>query len=402
MHRLAVIFSLMSTSAISFSQQFDEAADFQFGSFAVTPTIDISLNYDDNVTSDATDTISSWSNLIAPQINLSSIVGTSEFSFGYRLENEVFFSSEEDDSTDHFLFADVDMELSARNFLSVAIEYEDGHDDRGTIYSIGRGSTESSPDEFKQTKFLSKYTYGAQSSLGQLNLSLNLTELNYDSSEIDSLIRDRTFATLAGEFVYKVGNASSVTFELNTTDIQYKFALDEANPLDSNTYSALVGVKWEATAQTSGFAKIGYQTKDFDSDLREDFDGVDWSAGVTYTPNDRAIVNFRSRATTDETNGEGNFIRKEYHRLQWDHAWLERFRTTASVSLTYDTYEGDFIESINQIREDDTVALKAGMFYQFRRWFNIELSYVHSDRSSNRDEVNFDRNQLTFNVFLTL
>lgn len=383
------------------AQQFDESASIAFGGFDVTPSVDVSLRYDDNVTYAATDKIDSWSRIIAPQLSMVSSLGSSQVSIGYRIVNEEFFSSKADNYTDHFFVAGVDLDLSARHRIKAGIKFEDGHDERGSVFSIGASDNLTTPDKYKQSQFNVLYSYGAFNADGRLNLNLNIRELDYDIGLDFYRARNRKLSTIGGTFFYRVGATTDLTFDLDFTEVDYKLALDTNNVLDSTNSSALVGIEWEATAKTSGFAKVGYQTKDFDSSLREDFSGVDWAAGVLWEPVDYASIELSTRADTDETNGDGNFIRGRTHSVEWRHEWLERVRSSATISWNNSRYEGQLING-TEIRADDYLGFNASVYYQFRRWLNFEFGYSFSERDSNRDRINYDKNQFIINALITL
>ena len=55
--------------------------------------------------------------------------------------------------------------------------------------------------------------------------------------------------------------ATDLTFDVIYNDIEYDFAIDPTAPLDSEETRLLVGVEWESTAQTTGYAKIGNRKK---------------------------------------------------------------------------------------------------------------------------------------------
>jgi hypothetical protein len=392
---------LFTTTSIGISaQQFQDAASIEFGSFDVTPTLDFGFRYDDNVIRSSTDKISSWSQIISPQVVMLNSFGASQVRVGYRLRNERYYSSSEDNYTDHFFFAGVDFELNSRHRLDIGLDYTDGHEDRGTGFSIGNAQAINSPDKFKQAEFDMLYSYGAFNADGRLETNFNITNRDYDINTPQYLARDRTFTTLGGAFFYRIGAATDATFDIIYRDVSYKFDANTLSPLDSQQISYLLGLKWEATAQTSGFAKIGYQEKDFESALRDDFSGVDWAAGILWEPVEYSSVEFTTRNDTNETNGEGNFIRGRDYEVEWRHEWLERLRSSASITWGTDRYEGQNIGL--SIREDDLTRFRASVYYQFRRWVNIEVGYIYDERESNRTAIEYDRNQFIINALFTL
>ncbi len=396
---LCLATSLVSSQ--SFAQSSSKVGSVPMGGFDFTPSLEVGLGYDDNVTQKNLDQISSWSRHIAPEFLFSTTFGVSDFVVGYRLENTAYFSSQDDNSTDHFLTAQVNVELDVRNRITTTVRFTDGHDDRGSNFSIGLSDSLNTPDTFKESAFDIRYTYGTFNSDGRLELNLDISDLNYDDSSLTYLVRNRKISTFGGTFFYRVGAFLDATFDLKRAYVDYKVPAVPNNELDSYTDSTLVGLRWEATAKTSGFAKIGYQTKKFDSALREDFSGIDWNAGLTWEPNDISTFSFRTSADTNETNGEGNFIRSRTYSASWEHIWLERLSSRVRVGFDNERYEGQLIDGFD-IRSDDLFNFSGKLNYQFRRWLGFELSYRYNERESNRQFIDFDRNRFLLNAIITL
>src|SRR5258706_10067848 len=70
----------------------------------------------------------------------------------------------------------------------------------------------------------------------------------------------------------------------------------------------LVGVKWEATAATTGTAKFGQMTKKFDSAGRQDFSGSSWDVGVRWSPLSYSVFDISSAKQTAESTGVGDAV----------------------------------------------------------------------------------------------
>lgn len=383
------------------AQQYEDAASLQWGSVEVTPTIDLGMQYDDNLVSTADNKTASWSRVISPQLNFQSSLGNNLVTVAYRLRNQDFFDSPQDNFTDHFLIGQLEVEFDARHRLDTKLEYEDGHEARGAGFSIGNGQNLARPDKYRQTEFDTLYTYGAFNSDGRVEINFNIRDLIYDIDTPRYAARGRQLSSLGGTFIYRVGATTDVTFDIRQTEVDYKLALDPNNTLDSTIRQYLVGIQWKATAKTSGFVKVGYEEKDFDSDLREDFGGFDWAAGVVWEPLEYSTFELITGADTNETNGEGNFIRGRTHSIEWRHDWQERLRSRVNLSINNNRYEGELIQGFD-IRSDDNRSFNAALYYQFRRWLNFELAYKYSERNSNRTEIDFDRNQFMLNALVTL
>ena len=392
--KLILALSYGLTSAISHAQ---DAAGIDLGGFELIPSLNASLQYDDNVARSDSNESSSWVSVITPQFVLNSDYNGNLIKLGYRMVRGDYYSSAQDDFTDHIVFSSIDYDLNSRHRLTASVEFEDGHDDRGTRYSIGRGSTLSGPDLFKQSQFQAGYSYGVDSATVKLDFNLDYRKLNYDLNTEDYLIRDRDNLLLGSTLFYSVSAATQLTFDARYRSINYKYTPGTSEVLDSKEPSLLIGAEWQASALTNGYVKLGVQRKDFESSQRNDFTGATWLAGIQWNPNELNSVEVTTNGGTRETNGEGNFIKSKDISLKWRHDWLERLSTDVSLGYGKDDYEGE-----DNVRKDNTTQLKLGLNYQFRRWLKFDLSYGYEDRDSNREAIAYDRRVYRLNAYITL
>ncbi|TRY32851.1 outer membrane beta-barrel protein [Aliiglaciecola sp. M165] len=396
--RFAVATVAISMSTGVYSQ---EPGGIRLGGFQLIPAIEIGMEKDDNVTRSSTDQIESWKRTIAPEVILLNSFGANQFQVGYRIERGDYMSSEEDNYTDHFVSVQLDYELNSRHRTKSSLEYEDGHDARGTAFSIGLGETLGTVDTYKALQGEVVYSYGALTSDGRIDVNLGYRELDYDGEEEIFLVRDRSFITLGASFFYRLGALTDLVIEAYNTEVSYDFTVDGGASFDSTNRGALLGIQWETTAATTSYFKVGYQEKSFDAQEREKFSGFDWSAGVVWQPLDRTTLTFATSNDTDETNGEGNFINRRSYSVTWQHDWLERLSTRLQYSTFDDIYEG----SANS-REDDLTIVRFTTEYEFRRWLSFELYYQYDERESESVnaliDLQYDRNVFGLNARFTL
>jgi hypothetical protein len=392
--KLASAIGMACVCTSSFAQ---EEVGIDLGAFELVPTLNTTVGFNDNVTRSRGDDeeIDSWFSVVVPKFTLVNNFGLNSLRFGYQLSRGDYFSSSADDYTDHLLFASLDYELNSRHRINTSIDFEDGHDDRGEAFSRGRGNELDSPDEFKESEVDFTYSYGALSAQARLDLNLNYRDLDYKIDTDEYRVRDRSKSTVGGTFYYNVGAATDLLFETSLTDVEYSFSPDGAATRDSLETRYLVGAQWQSTASTSGYAKIGYQDKDFDAAGRENFSGTTWQAGVVWEPLERATFILDSTNQARETNGEGDFIRSKDISLLWRHEWLQRLRTEAGIGFGTDDYEGSG-------RSDDIQDLSFAVVYEFRRWLTLNLGYTYSERDSNQDVIDYDQNIYRLTAKVTL
>jgi hypothetical protein len=372
----------------------------ELGGFDLFPIFNVDHYYDSNVLRSPDNDIDSWVRVLSPELILVNEYDGNRFQLGYRFADGHYYGSAIDNYSDHFISAQFDLYANERHRFEISSAYELGHDARGTVFSIGSGNQLSTPDEYAQTQVDGIYFFGAEEAMGRLELNINHTSLDYDINTPAYLIRDRNFLSAGGTFYYRVAPATDALIELRTTQINYDFAQDITNPLDSRANSALIGVRWNSTRNTTGFAKIGMQQKNFDSSLRPDFSGAEWNVGVDWTPMDRTFLRLSTARDTFETNGEGNFIDNRSIALTWRHSWLERLRSELMLQYGTNTYEGNTDGFIT--RTDDVSGLSGSLDYDFRRWLTLQLGYQFEQRQSNRLAIDYDRHLLNLNIRVTL
>lgn len=388
---------LLSTTIICGNAVAQTAASIDLGGFDLFPSFKAEFGHDDNVLRDDTSEIESWKSTIAPELILVNSFGLNQIQAGYRLERGNYFSSQQDNYTDHLFNLLGSFDLNARNRFSVEAIYQDDHDDRGTAFTIGQGDILSTPDQFKSTQLDATYSYGALTSKGRVDINIGYGTTDYDVETPIYQSRDRNTRSVSGTFYYNVMPATDLTLDVIYNNINYDFALDPTAPLDSEEVRTLVGVEWETTAKTTGYFKVGHRRKDFDDGSRANFSGLDWRVGVTWDLRTYSTFDFTTFTTTNETNGVGDFIDTQTYRLSWNHEWLDRFSTTMRFAYSEDEYTGS-----GAVRVDDNITASATLNYAVRRFMVIQAGYTHDRRNSTQNIIDFDRNIVSLTVNVTL
>ena len=390
----SIIATGLLVSLFSFAQT---PASIDVGGFDLYPSLNATFGHDDNLLRSDDSEVESWMSVLSPELILVNSYGLNEFQIGYRLERGDYYSSQADDYTDHLFNASANLEFDVRNRLEVLAIYMDDHDERGTNFTIGRGDSIETPDQFKQSRIEATYSYGAPSATGRLDLMAGYSSVDYDINTDLYRTRDRKTNTLAGTFFYNIMPATDLTLDVIYNDIDYDFAIDPTAPLDSEEVRTLVGVEWDTTAKTSGYVKIGHRQKEFDDGDRADFSGLDWLIGVTWNPRTYSTLDFTTFTTTNETNGEGDFIDRQTYQLTWDHKWQDRVSTSFEAIYSEDEYTG-----ANSTRVDDNTTISFFVNYTARRYLMFNAGYTFDQRNSNQNVIDFNRNVVSVGLTVTL
>lgn len=378
-----------------------EAGRIQAGQFDLIPSFSSSMAYVDNVAyaRDGNPKIYSWRATLSPELIAATEIDGNPVQMGYRLERGVFFSSSADDYTDHFAEASGQFELNSRHRVNAIAQFEDGHEERGTGFSLGLGTAITSPDRYISTVLGGEYMYGAVTSDGMITLRANRETLDYDRTEQAYLIRDRVKNLVGAEFGYRIGSATTALLDVSQTFVRYDNQVGIATR-DSDEIRVLLGLRWESTAATTGFAKVGYKEKDFDALERSTFYGTDWEVGIDWQPLTYSTFRFSTSADTRETNGEGNFIRHRGYDFSWKHDWLDRL--SSSIRISHATDEYVLTDEDLENRDDEFMNYMASLNYQARRYLSFSLFYQLADRDSNRESIGYDRNMVGISAEVTL
>ena len=362
------------------------------GPLTVYPALDLAHGYDDNLFLRPTNPTSSSFTIVSPSVRAELKTGPHKYDFALRVDNGRFHSSPADSYTDYALNAAAGLVFSARSHLALRAEHRHGHDSRG---STDRGIS-ASPDEYDNTSAGGTFSYGAPGARGRIEVDANAYTRRYTNNRAATAAADRDAATIGGTFYWRVMPRTELLFQAQHTGIKYALSTSTQSSQEDRY---LVGVKWEATAKTTGIAKFGVQSKKFDSAAREDISGTSsWDVGIRWSPLTYSVFDFVSSRSTGESTGIGDATVGSTYGVTWSHAWSSRLRT--QVLANYGT--GQFTGVTGAGRKDHTSVFGLKVAYDFRRWLRLGAEYSHADRDSNDSTFNYRKNLLLFTVGATL
>ena len=386
----------------------------------ITPILKLHQRYDDNVASSNIDDVNSWATIYEPSVSFKrnfGEFGINNYQLDYVLVHGAYHASDQDTYTDHDISGKVNYELNSRHRFVVQAGYIDSHDERGSRFSIGSGDQLATPDTFEQLYGSIEYNFGVVEADMRLQFEYGFLDNDYDSRIIAdengdpfdrTRERDRRSDQFVGRMLYRIGAATDLTLEAANLDIDYDYTATPENELSSTESRILAGVKWEATALTTGYAKVGYKEKDFDLTSRDNHYGFEWEAEVEWEPKTYSRFKLSTGRSTQETNGEGFFLPGQTgegyyvvnttHSLAWIHDWNNRFSTETSYSYIEDIYRGDD----GDLRDDDNSGLLVKAYYDMNYWLSFTLEYVNNDRNSTRNDFEYDRELITLGVRVAL
>ena len=362
------------------------------GPLTVYPRVELAHGYDDNLFLRPSNRSSSSHTIVSPSIRAEAKSGPHKFGLGLSLDHGRYHSSAADTYTDYSLTGNGSLVFSGRASLKLNAEHRHGHDARG---STDRANS-ATPDEYDNTGLDGIFSYGASGARGRIEVTAGGYARRYTNNRATTAATERDTTALGGTFYWRVMPRTELLFQALHTDIDYKLATSTQDSTE-NRYHA--GVKWEATAATTGTAKYGRQSKTFDSAGRQNISGASsWDVGVRWSPLTYSVFDFTSAKQFGESTGVGDASVGTSYGATWSHAWSSRLRTQALANRGNSAFTG----ATGLGRKDITTGYGLKVDYDFRRWLRFGATYTHAERESNDSNFNYKRNLLLFTVGATL
>jgi len=360
------------------------------GPLTAYPGIDLAHGYDDNLFLRPNNQSTSSYTVVSPYVRAEAKTGPHKFDIGLRIDDGRYHSSAADSYTDYALIGNGDMVFSGRAGLRLRAEYRQGHDARGTTDAAGTAT----PNQYENYGIGGVFRYGAAGAQGRIEIDSSAFRRRYTNNATSTTGFNRDTTQLGGTFFWRVMPRTELLAQVGHTNIDYSLG---TSTQDSTENRYLAGVKWEATAATTGTAKFGWQSKKFDAAGRQDLSTSSWDVGVRWSPLTYSVFDFVSSKQASESTGVGDAIIGKNYGVTWSHAWSSRLRTQALASFRNDAFTGAGVT-----RKDDTTSFGLKVAYDFRRWLRLGAEVTHTERDSNDSTLNYKRNLLLFTVGATL
>ena len=357
------------------------APAYRIGGVTIYPGMGIVLMSDSNISrlpDAAPNRRSSKVMVLSPSVALQARKNAHVFSLDYIADIGRYSNSSADNYVDQQFIGLAELGLTTRSTLKIKPEYEIGHDDRGSTF----GTPTAEPNTWHSTSLDGSFSYGAEEARGQAVLDLGYIDHQYQNNRAVTIAYDKTLTSVGGTIYFRVQPKTSLLMHAKHTDISYKLT---GSLLSGKEDRYMVGVKWEATAQTTGEVKIGQLQKKFDSTLPS-YSGGSWEGDVRWSPVSYVNVDMVSSKYPSESTLAGSstiLISNSGANVAYD--------LNDRVTLHANGYrmKEDFVLA-NRADHTNTYGLKAE--YKFRSWLIAGADYTSSAKSSSISLNDYKRN----------
>ena len=327
-----------------------------------------------------------------PELKLKSLYGKHQFYFGY---NGGFTSYSDNSSLnydDHNLSLRALFDHSRRFNSELQLTYQDKIEQPGTTNAVSTLVTNEF-NQFSNKNALASFFYGSRKSIGQFVLAFDVDDREYSNNQQE--FRNVERQRIKGTMFYNLGLKTRVLFEARVAAFDYtseQQLADQSN--HENTYFA--GVEWQVTAKTSGIFKIGYQSKDFETQQFSDLTGLSYILNMDWSPFSYTQINVGARRETKESAqlGVGGFLDTSYS-IMMSHEMSAKTEFFAS----YFRSKEDITSS--QSRTDRRAKINLGIAYRLNSWLILELDYRHQKRESDIELLKFSANAVELSLSST-
>ena len=374
---LSILLASSSHSALAL-----DPAAIDYDGIAVTPTLEVAGTYDDNyLTLNDEFAESSWITSITPTVAITAFGEKSLYEVSYTLNHQIFSDSGATNLTNHFLNANANFEFDVRNRLSIGANINKT-ETAANAFTIGELNA------FTSKNIGANYVYGAPSATGNIELGVNRE--NYRSDNGENLDQERDSTSWNAGFIYKITDKTRLTTEVKQTNFDYVIN----DTLDSKNTSYLFGARWDATAKTTGYAKIGKTVKDFNESGKDNADLSTWEVSMDWAPRSYSVITLKTNQRIDEGNYGADYTDTVQHSADWRHDWGRGYVSNVGISLANRDYSND--------REDDTNSYNVGLTYMAKRWLDINFNYRHTNQNSTDIDYDYERNVFKLSVDVSL
>jgi polysaccharide biosynthesis protein VpsM len=370
------------------------AQGLQLGPFRLLPSLELSMEYDDNILLTKDDKIDDLIWHITPGIVLELPSRKYAIRLGYQADVLRYMDNTDLDTVHHNALADARVTFSGGLGLRLTDRFL--YTDEFAGFPVPEltervDRLENTLDAGADYTVRERYTF---------DVNYRWFLVDYQDPDFDQF--DRDDHTIGGTFFYRVFPKTSVLGEVQYNIVRYDEPAVAADR-DSDSWRFLVGVKGDITAKTTILLKVGWEWKDYDNQAREDWDGVIAEANVIWKYREPSEVRvFGGRANVESLFEGTNYYVSSYGGAEVRHFLSERLVLRVRALGGVNDYPEDVTVGAESGERSD-VFFEAGVAlkYQMRRWVAFEIAYGFLKLDSNFDEFDYTDNRVKVSVLFS-
>ena len=358
------------------------------GGFLGTAALEASAVRADNYFYQSSNTVSANGYRVRPSLSTSRTASGSRFTATSYLEQADFDLR---GRLDRYLDYGVDTGLSIRPFtrhsFDLSADFRRGHDPAG-LQRTEQGQPDFSRGEidlWNQGSGSFSYRYGSPESLGSNTLRALLIDRRYTTNRASTAFLDYRVTELGYELAYEYSPKTAFTVNMAHRATDYgRATLPSFGNRNGNEFSVRGGIRWAATAKTSGDIQLGVREYWVDGRGRPARQALSWRANIAWTATPSTELKLNTGRTTNETfRADTLFIDDRSVGLSWQQTWTTRLNTRLSANFN----RSEFVPSN---RKDNLIAAAAGFDFLLSRRTKLFGEYLSRNRDSSSPTLDYD------------
>jgi hypothetical protein len=369
--------------------------NIELGPFRLLPSLELALEYDDNVLLTPNNEIDDFIWIISPGVAIELPSRRYAVRLGYRADILRYMDNTDLDTVHHN--AQVDARVNFPGGLGFRLS------DRFLITDDFAGFPVPELTQ-RVDRWENTLDVGGDYTLRErftLDIGYRWFLVDYqDDPSFDQF--DREDHTIAGILFYRFLPKTSVLGEFDYNLVRYDIPAVAADR-DSDAWRFKLGLKGDLTAKTTALIKIGWEWRDYDNTGREDWDGLVAEGEIIWKYREPSEVRlYGGRANVESLDDPFNYYITNYAGIEVRHFLRERLILRVRALGGVNDYPEDVTIGAQSAERSDTFfEAGASLRYQIRKWLAVELAYAFLLLDSNFDEFDYQANRVKASVILT-
>jgi polysaccharide biosynthesis protein VpsM len=368
--------------------------NIQLGPFRILTSLELALEYDDNILLTRDNKIDDLIWIISPGILIEIPAKSYALRLGYRADILEYTENSEFNTVHHNALFDAQYNFPWNLSVRLSDRFVITDDFAGfpvPEQTVLTKRTENTLETGANYVLRERYSFDG---------SFRWFLVRYDDRQFQN--DDRDDYTVSGTFFYRILPKTSVLGAVDYTWIRYDQAVS-SRLNDSEGWRFWLGLKGDLTAKTTILVKAGWEWKNYDNPIQRDWDGLVAEGNIIWKYREPSQVRlFGGRANVESTFEGQPYYVSNYAGAEVRHFLGERLTLTARALGGVNDYPYNTVTPEKTAKRSDTF-IEAGVSlrYQVRKWLALELGYNFLDLNSNFDEFDYTDNRVKASVILT-
>ena len=364
------------------------------GVWLFQPQLNLRTEFDDNVFAENINTSDDIILIAAPSINIELDRNVHGLNIFANADTRQYLDFDSENQTNYGIGFEGRLDVQRGANIRTGLTHRKFHENRR---SSGVGRVSSEPISADQTEGFLRGS--RERGRTRVQAEANFVNVNYsdvilsNGQDSDQDFRDRDDIGFSLRGDYAISPDRSVFARIRYVDQDYRESGNQVSR-DQNGYVIEGGLDFDLTNLVRGEIGVGYLNRSFDSDVRQDFDGLSYTGQLEWfaTPLITISANGSRSIRASELLNSPSIV-TERVGINADYEW----RRNIVLSLRSDFIKDNY-RDID--REDEWLIVSAGVNYLLNRYIALtgNVEYTNSDSRGMFLQPDFDNTRVIFGV----